>query len=97
MAIEIKQKKEGNFLPILIIILVLVIGGWFFYNLIRKTEFIQPKIEEILSPTSQELINTQLDINKILNNQIFLSLVPHINWPLPLPPQLGKDNPFSPF
>jgi len=97
MAIEIKQKKGGNFLSLIIIILILLIGGWFFYNLMRKAEFIQLKIEDILSPSSQEIINAQLDINKILNNQIFLSLVPHLNWPLPLDIQLGKNNPFSPF
>ncbi|MGB9680864.1 MAG: hypothetical protein ACPLXL_00655 [Minisyncoccia bacterium] len=95
MAIEIQKKKKGG-VSLLIILLVLVMGGWLLFNLIKKTEFIQPKIEEVLSPTSQEIITAQLDINKILNNPVFLSLTPHISLPLNLP-QLGKTNPFLPF
>ncbi len=95
MAIEIQKKKKGG-VSLLIILLVLVVGGWLLFNLIKKTEFTQPKIEEVLSPTSQEIITAQLDINKILNNPVFLSLTPHISWPLSLP-QLGKTNPFLPF
>ncbi|MGE4554663.1 MAG: hypothetical protein AB7D02_00805 [Candidatus Paceibacterota bacterium] len=97
MAIEVQRVKKSNTLGIIILLLVLVIGGVFFYNfVIKETELIQPRIEEILSPGAQQVISAQLDINKILNNQVFLSLISHIDWPLSLPSQLGKPNPFSP-
>lgn len=97
MAITVQQTKKGGGISFIIILLILIIGGWLAFNLLKRTEsIIQPKLEELLSPKSQEVISAQLDINKILNNPIFLSLTPHIKWPLDLP-QLGKNNPFLPF
>lgn len=94
MAIQVRHRRSGG-IGLIILFIILLFGGWFFFNII-KTEFTQPKLEEVLSPTSQEIISAQLDINKILNNPVFLSLVSHISWPLSLP-QLGKTNPFLPF
>jgi cytoskeletal protein RodZ len=99
MAIEIQQGKKGNpFIWIIIIIIFLIIGVWFVKNFLRPEEILQkPKIEDVLpSSASQQLIKANLNIDSILNNQIFQTLASHITWPL-VSPALGRQNPFQSF
>ena len=99
MAIEIKQEKKGNpLIWIIIIVVVLAIGVWVVRNFLKPEEILQkPKIEDVLpSSASQQLIKANLNIDSILSNQIFQTLVSHITWPL-ASPALGRHNPFQPF
>jgi cytoskeletal protein RodZ len=99
MAIDVQQEKKGNpLIWIIIIIVVLVIGFWFVKNFLRPEEILQkPKIEDVLpSSASQQLIEANLNIDSILSNQIFQTLIPHITWPL-VSSALGRQNPFQPF
>jgi len=99
MAIDVQQEKKGNpLIWIIIIIVVLVIGFWFVKNFLRPEEILQkPKIEDVLpSSASQQLIKANLNIDSILSNQIFQTLTPHITWPL-VSSALGRQNPFQPF
>jgi cytoskeletal protein RodZ len=99
MAIDVQQEKKGNpLIWIIIIIVVLVIGFWFVKNFLRPEEILQkPKIEDVLpSSASQQLIKANLNIDSILSNQIFQTLIPHITWPL-VSSALGRQNPFQPF
>jgi cytoskeletal protein RodZ len=99
MAIEVQQEKKGNpLIWIIITAVVLVIGVWVVRNFLKPEEILQkPKIEDVLpSAASQELVKANLNINSILNNQIFQTLAPHITWPL-VSPALGRQNPFQPL
>lgn len=99
MAIEIQQRKKGNpLIWIIIILVVLIIGVWFVKNFLRPEEILQkPKIEDVLpSSASQQLIKANLNIDSILSNPIFQTLASHITWPL-VSPVLGRQNPFKSF
>lgn len=97
MAIEIKKQKKNNIGLFLIIIVVLVIIGWAGWSFLRPIEiFKKPTIEDLLPFSSQELIQAELDIGKVLNHPVFQTLSPHIVWPLDIP-ALGRSNPFKPF
>lgn len=98
MAIEIKQEKKGNpLLLIITIVIVLAFGSWLVVNFLKPVEFLPKlKIEEVLpSSASQQLVKANLNIDNILNNQVFQTLSSHINWPLPSV-QLGKHEIFKP-
>jgi len=96
MAIEIKTEKKFNF-SLLFIIFLLAVLGWFVWNFLKPIKIAKkPRLEELLPPASQELIQAQLDINKILNHPVFQGLVSHISWPINVP-ALGRQNPFQPF
>ena len=97
MAIEIKKQKKSNILSYLLIILVLFLIGWIAWGFLRPGEIFQKRnIEDLLSSSSQELIEAKLDIDMILNHPVFKTLSPHIIWPLDVP-DLGRANPFKVF
>jgi hypothetical protein len=97
MAIEIKKQKKSNILSYLLIILVLFLIGWISWGLLKPGEIFQkPNIEDLLSSSSQELIEAKLDIGMVLNHPVFETLDSHITWPLDVP-DLGRANPFKSF
>ena len=97
MAIEIKKQKKSNILSYLLIILVLFLIGWISWGLLKPGEIFQkPNIEDLLSSSSQELIEAKLDIGMVLNHPVFETLDSHITWPLDVP-DLGRANPFNSF
>ncbi len=97
MAIEIKKQKKNNILLYLLIILVLFLIGWIGWGFFKPGEIFQkPDIEDLLPPSSQELIEAKLDIGIISNHPVFQTLSPHITWPLDIP-DLGRANPFKSF
>lgn len=97
MAIEIKKQKKNNILLYLLIILVLFLIGWIAWSFLKPEEIFQkPDIEDLLPPSSQELIEAKLDIEIISNHPVFQTLSPHIAWPLDIP-DLGRVNPFKVF
>lgn len=97
MAIEIKQQKNSNLGVLLILVLILIIGGWLVWNFLKPIELLQkPKIEDILPHSTQQLMNIELNINQVFDHPVFNTLVSHIVWPLEIP-SLGRENPFEPF
>lgn len=97
MAIEIKQQRQNNLGPILVIILVIVVIGWLGWNFLKPMEILQkPDIKDLLPDSSQELIYAELDISKVFNHSVFQTLTSHIVWPLEVP-ELGRINPFQAF
>ncbi|HOK17593.1 MAG TPA: hypothetical protein PL164_02485, partial [Candidatus Paceibacterota bacterium] len=97
MAIEIQKEKKGNPFIWLIVIAIIGIGGWFLWQIFQPSKLVsEPKVQDILPPTAQSLIEARLDTQGVLNHPVFQSLTPHLNWPPP-PPALGKTNPFQPF
>lgn len=97
MAIEIKKQKKNNILSYFLIILILFLVGWIGWSFLKPSKILKkPEIEDLLSSSSQELIEAKLDIGIILNNSVFQTLGSHITWPLDVP-DLGRDNPFKSF
>ncbi len=97
MAIEVKQQKQSNLGVLLILILILVIGGWFAWNFLKPIEILQkPSIEDLLPGSTHDLTRIELNVNEVFNHPVFQTLFPHIAWPLEIP-QLGRNNPFAPF
>ncbi|MDD2678122.1 MAG: hypothetical protein WC042_02160 [Candidatus Paceibacterota bacterium] len=98
MAIEIEESKKSNLGVVVFLLVILLAAGWLVWNFLKPVEIIKkPKIEDILSPSSKELIEAKLDIGKITNHPVFQTLAPHTAWPPPETPNLGKVNPFQPF
>jgi len=97
MAIEIKKQKKNNILLYLLIILILFLVGWAGWSFLKPSKILKtPEIEDLLPPSSQELIEAKLDIGIILNHPVFQTLNSHITWPLDVP-DLGRANPFKSF
>lgn len=99
MAIEIQKSNKkssfwGIFLIFLFLIAVVIIVLMRFFNL---EDFITPLKEEEVLPTdiSTKLYITTLNIDPIIQNPVFKSLVSHARWPMPLAPK-GKVNIFRP-
>jgi len=99
MAIEIKQDKKGSpWLWIIILIVIFGLGIWLIKTFLKPEELLtKPKMEDILpTPSSQQLLDANLDMSGILTNPVFNTLAPHITWPLTVT-QLGRQNPFQSF
>ena len=99
MAIEIKTERKNNSLVwIIIFVIVIALGFWVVKNFFQSEEVTtRPKAEEVLpSPVSQEVAQANLNVQSVLNNPVFQTLIPHITWPLPTV-SLGRPNPFQPF
>lgn len=105
MAIQVQQRQKINIYPFIIIIMIGLMGVWFYINYFKKDtgskEIMNPS--GVLLTSSKELTQKEIDfsslvkkISAILENPLFNELRSHINLPLPAT-NLGKKNPFEPF
>ena len=96
MAIQIQSRKKTNIGLIIAVVVLVVIAGWLGWSFFKP---IQPgkelNLQDVL-PSSSSLIPSELQLNKVLDNPVFQTLIPHITWPLSIP-SLGRSNPFRPF
>lgn len=99
MAIQIQQQKKKN--PILLILLIVVVIIFVGFKIIQKlntTKIInisQSGTKELADIKNTENIdNIMLDINKVLQDEVFQQLVSHSSLDVIID-IIGKEDPFS--
>ncbi|MCX6736512.1 MAG: hypothetical protein NTW73_00235 [Candidatus Parcubacteria bacterium] len=97
MAIEIPQEKKINWMFIIIILAVAVVG-YLVYSFIATPADQADIIDAntLVDPNTLAIQNINLNIDNVLNNQTFTKLISHANLPLTVP-KLGRPNPFVPY